>query len=146
MPRRKADELPLELHALPLELHALKILGKRAEKVRDKLCAASGQAVDFTVRVSGSIDVQADIEFDRDQKPDVADVLTIVLANVGPRIRNAVVDALSEAYSTLRRGGELELDQNELKHAQGLLQQWSWKAKKKQRGGVVGSLKLEKLA
>jgi hypothetical protein len=130
----------------PLELHALKILGKGADKVRDELPPGTGQKIDFAVRISGAVDVQVDVAYDTPVKPQLADVLVIALGAVGPRSRAAICDALEEAFGGLKKGIDRpELAASELETSDRLIERLTRKREKEQRGGVVGSLKLERI-
>lgn len=131
----------------PLELQALKILGKAADKCRDELREGTGQEVDFTVRVTGAITVPPDNVFDGAVKPTAEDMLAIVLANVGTRTFNTIYRVLIDAYGNLALDEERHrpvVSPQMLEVAAGVIQNCTIQRTKRQRGGVVGSLKLER--
>ncbi len=138
--KAKTDELSA------LEGFALRALGKKAEKRRDELAVGSGQPVDVTLRIVGAIDVQPDINQDRDVTPKAEDLLSIVLAAAGPRTRKTLVDALAEAYQGLNDDERPEIDAEQLRSSEQMLRELTHKRTGKQRGHVVASLKIEKLA
>lgn len=131
----------------PLELHALKILSKAADKVRDELRQGTGQVVDFTVRITGAINVPPDNEFDRAVKPTAEDMLAIVLAAVGGRTQSTILRTLTDAYGNLATDEERSrpvVPAEALRTAQTALLACTIQRTTTQRGGVVGSLKLER--
>ena len=77
----------------PLEKHALLIVGKKAEKVRDKLHAGEGQMVDFAVRIRGAVNVGCGESGIGEKKPNAVLLLAHVLARAGTRAqKQQVVD------------------------------------------------------
>jgi hypothetical protein len=142
----KPTKLPKAPALSALELHAVKIIGRKAEKQRDKLQVGSGQPIDLVLHISGAIDVQPNIKFDSIEKPTVEDVLALAMAKLPPRTRATFVDRLQGAYRNARAGKPPRVKDEARKAAEELLVTLSRPCVKKQRGGVVGSLKIERLA
>jgi hypothetical protein len=130
---------------LPNELHALKIVSKKAEKLRDKLTVGTGQCVDFTIRVVGAIDVGAKVAFDSDLRPELPDVLAIILGSIGPGVQRTLSNALEAAYANTKGDEQPKASDAAREAAKGLIESITRRVKKSQRGAVVGSLRIERL-
>lgn len=129
----------------PEELHALKAFAtKRAEARRDRLQVGGGQPVDVTLRIRGALDVGVPTAADPEKlKP--ADVLAIVLAELGPKTRAKVREALVAKCDPWWEGGDEPTPEPEAKHAAEDLLQLAKREKKdgKKKGQVTGSLAVE---
>jgi len=64
----------------PLEWWSVAVIGKQAAAVREKVEPGRGQAVDFLLRVKGSLDVSESGTSTRTTKPDGEAVLAFLLA------------------------------------------------------------------
>ena len=79
----------------PEELHALKILAKRAEKVRG-LLKPGKVSLDFGVHITGDLIIGADGQLSSLTKPSSIDLVAALLSQFGPRKRVAIADQLVE--------------------------------------------------
>lgn len=130
----------------PLELHALKILGRPADKARDRLAEGNGQAVDFVVRIRGAVNVGLTTESDTVEKPELATLLAVVLESLSPRVKSKLLPAVRERLNAFVAGGDppqpAKAAADEL---QDLVAACSRPAKQTKRGNVTGSLNAERL-
>jgi hypothetical protein len=127
----------------PLELHALAKAGKAAEKVRDALRPGLSQRVDFTVRVHGTIDVANAQTAQVTDKPDLGEVLAVVLGTLPPKMRT---EAVEEAIKRLKHPRpEIELSHEWLGFVEAIVGQLSVQKTQQKRGNVTGTLMTEVL-
>jgi hypothetical protein len=121
----------------PLQLHAIKVIGKRAEKCRDKLPEGSGQQVDFTIRIRGAMSVGCRKETHKSERPSLTTLLAWVLALLGPRSQRAVVLALeTKTLQQLTR----KLNPKLVEKAAAAIESVTVQTDGKAHGDVTGSL------
>lgn len=127
----------------PLELHALAKAGKAAEKVRDALSPGLSQKVDFTVRVRGTIDVANGQTAKVTEKPDLGEVLAVVLGTLTPKARTEAVEEVTKRLKHPRP--EIELSHEWLGFVQAIERQLSVEKTQQKRGNVTATLETEVL-
>lgn len=94
----------------PLDYHALKIVGKKADAVRDKLVEGAGQAVDLTVRIAGAISVGANVPEGTTTAVEYLShevLLTLVLSRLSERKQAEIARDLVTACKPYLAGGPL---------------------------------------
>jgi hypothetical protein len=128
----------------PVQWHALKILATTAEDVRDELIEASGQPIDFAIRIMGAINVEGVQRFDKRVFPKNEQLLALILEAVGEPSRNKIVALLAKRF------GDVPLTEREPKtdaelftRAKVLLERCIFKRPHEQNGRVTGSLKID---
>jgi hypothetical protein len=126
-----------------LEFHALKLLSaKRADELRDELETVDGQAVDFCLHVSGSVNVQTGCEYETTKKPDLTAVLARVWASISPTAQDRVA---AELEADFRDGKLLPPSEAVTEQVTKLLARLSSKQKQARRGAVTGNLEYKRL-
>jgi hypothetical protein len=95
------------------QLHALAIVGKQAAKVRKELKPVD-YAVDFTVHVSGTLNVSGDQIVSSTSTPSTVTIAALLLGQFGPKKRKQLIEAIAAGtHDALAIDEELrELAQN----------------------------------
>ncbi len=127
----------------PLELHALARASKDAAKVRDALQPGLSQPVDFTVRIWGTIDVSNEQTYSITKKPDLKEVLAVVLGTLKPKDRTAAVEQVLARLKHPRP--EIELSPEWLGFVESIESELSQQQEQVRRGSVTGTLEVEVL-
>lgn len=127
----------------PLELHALARVGKAADKVRDALKPGLSQPVDLTLRIWGTIDVGNEQTATIRKKPDLREVLAVVLGSLKPKDRTAAVELAIERLKHPRP--EIQLSPDWLAFVEGVEAELTQEIEQTKRGNVTGTLETEVL-
>jgi hypothetical protein len=128
----------------PLELHALAIAAKDSKKVRDALAPGLSQRVDLTVKIVGTIDVANDQTAHVKDKPDLGEVLAVVLGTLTPKMRTAAVEIVVQRLKHPRP--EIELSREWLGFVAAIESELTVEKEQHRRGNVTGALMTEVLA
>ena len=126
----------------PLELHALNQVAKQATKVRDRLEPGQAQMVDFTVRITGAMNVGDSQSGKSAERLEAAKIVALVFAALGPRKMTDVIEHAHRACTAFVNGGaEPEVDADCLARAEDLLKTISREVVAPKRGNVTGAIK-----
>lgn len=132
----------------PLESFAIAkaISERQLKELRPRLDVADGQAVDFTVRIHGALNVASDASATSLEKPPADAVLAAVLGAMAPRALPLVRLHVRRLFSAWTAGEELPaLDPKHSDAADDLLTVVSRSVTKSKRGNVSASLAVERL-
>lgn len=132
----------------PLESFALaKVVSERQLKeLRPRLNVADGQAVDFTMRVRGALNVAGEASSTAVEKPPADAVLAAVLGAIAPRAIPLVRMHVRRLFSAWTAGEELPaIDAKHTDAADDLLQVVSRSVTRSKRGNVSASLAVERI-
>lgn len=126
-----------------LQIAAVAHVGKRLEKVRDNLAVGEGQAVDFVVRIKGSMSVAGRQPKSDKLKPDAGALLVHLLEAAGERTRKKLLDQAERAYLASERAELEELETEEAPRVKALLSRLTAVESGTKRGNVGGSLDVQ---
>lgn len=118
----------------PAELHALAQLAKKAKDVRDALKPGSTK-VDFTVRIRGALKVGADQDSTTNEKPNLEEVLAVVLGSLTPKARTAAVEKVVEL---IKGKTDVELPPEWIGFVGAVVKQLTREVPQHKRGNVTG--------
>jgi hypothetical protein len=127
----------------PIEHHALAIAAKKAKDFRDALKPGLSQPVDLTVKITGTIDVGNNQQANVKQKPDLRDVLAVVLGTLTPKLRTAATEEILKRLKPPRP--EIELSPDWLGYVTAIEQELTTQEIQDKRGNVTGTLEVEVL-
>ena len=129
----------------PIEFAAIKVAGKRADKLRDRVDVGT-HAVDVTVRVQGDLHVAGDQAAETTKAPKAETLLALVLAELGPKTRAKAFEGVAAACTAYREGGdEPEAPQTARDSAEDLYRLCQRAHLQKRRGNVTGELTCERV-
>ncbi|HJT31057.1 MAG TPA: hypothetical protein VJ783_03245 [Pirellulales bacterium] len=152
MPRRTQPTetiAPAVSQLTPLELFALgKATGERQLKeLRPRLQVGDGQAVDFTVRIRGELNVAGESSQTTSEKPPVDQVLAAVLSCLTGRARAIAREHVQKLFRAWTAAGEdlPEIDDQFVDAADDLLTSLGRSVTKSKKGNVTASLAVERI-
>ena len=148
MPRRTPQVEPATAAAntdlTPLELFALAKVPRNLDKLRPRLETADGQEVDFTVRISGHVNVAGEATSTSTERVGADQVLASVLAHISQRARKTLIEAVRGDFADYRTGGEPpELPEYCVDLADDLLTAGARETNKPKKGAVSAALAIE---
>ncbi len=148
MPRTKKAPAPAIAPAAgelsPLEIFALSKAPRGLDKLRRRLAVANGQPVDFTVRVSGAVNVAADSSATVTESAGADQVLAAVLSQIKPRAQKELAECVRGLFAEYRRGGEAPAFGDEaVDLADDLLASAARQVNASRKGAVSGALSIE---
>jgi len=149
--RAKADKAALETgdpaeaagEALtPQEWAALQIASKQASKHVAGVAVATGQPVDFSVRIAGAISKSAGVTCQVTKTPKLEDVVAMILFAVGTKEQVKLCGRVIELY---KKRASVVLSGETAAMAENLLGKISYQAPQQQKGALTGSLAVSKV-
>jgi hypothetical protein len=127
-----------------LQWTALGVALKGAGKFRPGLTVGPQQPVDFCVRIAGPVTVCGDQMAMVTDKPDLAEMLGVVLTQLGPLTRQKVTEAIEREFTPDPEGKRPYVATNEATElVENLLIRVSRKKPQPRSGNVTGDLLVE---
>jgi hypothetical protein len=131
----------------PASLAALHILGKRAEKLRDRLDVGDDQPVDLELRIRGQVHVGGTSTYEVKDRPTDRHLLSMLLDALTPRTRNAAVTKVLNLCKRFVDGGDPpEIRAESELWSKELAERTTRVKMEPRRGTVSGELVLERLS
>ena len=128
----------------PLELFAVSKAPRNLDKLRPRLEVGDGQEVDFTVRISGHVNVAGEATSTSTERVGADQVLASVLSHLSQRARKTLIDAVRGDFADYRTGGDPpELPEYCIDLADDLLTAGARESNKPKKGAVSAALAIE---
>jgi hypothetical protein len=129
-----------------VELFAILRAAKAAEKVRDHLPEGTSTFVDIELRLHGLLQVGLNEIRERTVKPEMVNLLGLILEYLTTPVRRRLEKQLDSAFSLADSQAWPECCPESRVLAEQALARWSRKEESMQRGTVTGGMQVEVLA